>query len=350
MKKLNRLLAMSLLGVAATGAQAQESWLGPIEDPTDPGSYTQYWKYDFVQNGVMFRICNSESRQLSIMNSEVIKAYYEGFSRYRPQEEPFIYYLGEYSGDVSLPPVVMHEGNEYRIYNVGYGAFANSQALTSVKLPESLEELRPGAFFNCSSLKTINLENVGYINLMSFANCKSLEYADLRNVKDLNILTFYGCSSLSEVQIGAQIDWIPLGTFMECKNLTSIRMCGDVPEKCAEDAFDETVYDKATLYVPALYIESYRKAPVWKQFKKIVPVGTGTEFAAATAQPEVSATAGGIRVEWGRPFTAEVYSMTGNKVFAGKAASDIDIELQKGLYIVRVYGRETSHTFKTAVK
>ena len=74
------------------------------------------------------------------------------------------------------------------------------------------------------------------------------------------------------------------------------------------------------------------------------------EFAAATAQSEVSATAGGIRVEWGSPFTAEVYSMTGNKVFARKAASDIDIELQKGLYIVRVYGRETSHTFKTAVK
>jgi len=63
-----------------------------------------------------------------------------------------------------------------------------------------------------------------------------------------------------------------------CWNTTSVKKITceyDVPPETSGSAFEDYMYDRATLYVPEEAIEAYKAAPEWKKFKKIKPIKDG---------------------------------------------------------------------------
>ena len=58
-------------------------------------------------------------------------------------------------------------------------AFYELKNLTTVKLGADVTEIRNYAFKNCTSLTTINLENVDYIREGAFFGCSALENVTL---------------------------------------------------------------------------------------------------------------------------------------------------------------------------
>ena len=89
------------------------------------------------------------------------------------------------NGELTLPwgayaeqitTVVIEEG----VNAVGQMAFYELPNLTTVLLPEAVEEIRSYAFKNCAALTGINLENVEYIREGAFYGCSALEDVSFR--------------------------------------------------------------------------------------------------------------------------------------------------------------------------
>ena len=63
-----------------------------------------------------------------------------------------------------------------------------------------------------------------------------------------------------------------------CWNTTSVKKITceyDVPPETSGSAFEDYMYDRATLYVPEEAIEAYKAASEWKKFKNILPIKDG---------------------------------------------------------------------------
>lgn len=63
-----------------------------------------------------------------------------------------------YTGAVSIPATVEHEGNTYNVTAIRSEAFRYSK-ITSVSLPEGIEKIGVGAFYACNNLESITFPN-----------------------------------------------------------------------------------------------------------------------------------------------------------------------------------------------
>ncbi len=106
--------------------------------------------------------------------------------------------------------------------------FSGCTALTTVKLGSSTKNISSSAFLNCSSLSSINLNNVTSINNEAFAGCKSLGSVTLGN--DLAFLGYraFAQTGLTSVTIPEKAkiglrwsDWGSASTFSGCEKLTT---------------------------------------------------------------------------------------------------------------------------------
>lgn len=92
---------------------------------------------------------------------------------------------------------------------IGREAFAENTALISVTLPDSITTIEYRAFYNCTSLRAINLQGVAHIEQSSFQNCTSLSSITLgKCVKDIGWYAFGCCTSLKNIYYkGSAEDW-----------------------------------------------------------------------------------------------------------------------------------------------
>lgn len=79
--------------------------------------------------------------------------------------------------------------------------------LNAVNLPDSVKKLGSYAFQNCNSLKSINLNNVEYIDTACFVNCTGLTSIDLSNIKSVYSGGFTTCTSITEVNTNNLVGW-----------------------------------------------------------------------------------------------------------------------------------------------
>ena len=80
-----------------------------------------------------------------------------------------------------------------------YGFARNAVNLHTVVLPETLTSIGGNAFYGCTSLVNINLDNVTDIGTKSFYGCTSLESVSLESCVNLWVSCFYGCSNLRNI-------------------------------------------------------------------------------------------------------------------------------------------------------
>jgi len=139
------------------------------------------------------------------------------------------------------------EGTDYTVTAIGANAFSNNQKITSVVMPDTIENIDSSAFSGCTRLKTITLsQNLQRIENSAFFNCRMLEevnipnnvnymgpqvFAECRNLKKVNIptsmtsitnMSFSYCTSLTEITIPSNIRTIQPEAFYYCYNLRNI--------------------------------------------------------------------------------------------------------------------------------
>ena len=153
----------------------------------------------------------------------------------------------------NLKKIIIPEG----ITSIGGDAFFNCTNLISTAIPNSVTSIGDGAFSDCSSLICNEYDNAYYLGNKSnpyillvkskstnftickiyegskfihsdaFYNCTSLTSIDIPNsVTSIGGLAFQYCTSLTSIDIPNNITSIGYGTFSNCRNLTSI----DIPD------------------------------------------------------------------------------------------------------------------------
>ena len=164
------------------------------------------------------------------------------------------------SGQFEIPATVKHNGVEYKVTEIAEGAFVTNTVLTDITIPASITSIGDNAFNGCANLKSITIYNPTPINL-SAVNARGFTRGDG-----------------SSVFVGV---------------------------------------DKATciLYVPEGSVDAYKAAPVWSEFKNILPIKTSTGI-------------NGIDYN-GEAF--DVFTISGQKVKSKVTSLD---GLPNGIYIV----------------
>ena len=73
------------------------------------------------------------------------------------------------SGSVTIPEAVTHNGVEYKVTEIGTGAFQNNTGLTEVTIPSSIVSIGANAFAGCTNLQSITINIIVPINLYTAA-------------------------------------------------------------------------------------------------------------------------------------------------------------------------------------
>ena len=133
-------------------------------------------------------------------------------------------YAGE-NEQVIVPSVY----DDVPVTMVSEGAFRDS-SVTSVLLPESIQEVEAYAFYNCRYLETINLsENVTYLGDYAFAKAVRLkEYGDISSLAAIPAGCFMGCAELQSVTLPASLKTVSDYAFADCELLGTVTLPASV--------------------------------------------------------------------------------------------------------------------------
>ncbi len=146
---------------------------------------------------------------------------------------------------ISCPPAKTTANNiPTTVTTIGYYAFYNCEALTSVTLPENLTKIENNVFYNCKSLSSITIPNsVTTIGYYAFYNCEALTSVTLpENLTKIENNVFYNCKSLTSITIPNSVTSIGSSAFQNCEALTSITL----PENLTKIEYD-AFYDCKSL-------------------------------------------------------------------------------------------------------
>ena len=184
--------------------------------------------YDFEENGVYYKITGDNSVSVTSRTN----------------------YYSSYSGVVTIPNTVTHDGVTYMVTGISENAFYGSADLTAVTIGDYVTSIGYDAFRDCKGLTHIVLGD--YV----------ITVADN---------AFYGCSNLKSVTMGKGLDYLGYAAFGGCKLLTDV-ICkaATPPTMFSVDTFDSMVYQSASLHVYPPVMESYKTASDWSNFSNIV--------------------------------------------------------------------------------
>ena len=112
--------------------------------------------HDFEVDGIYYNITSETDSTVSVIFRGLRYDYYEN----------------EYSGTITIPPIVNYNSNTYRVTSIGGYAFYGCSSLTSITIPEGVTSIGSYAFFGCSSLTSITIpEGVTSIGRSAFDGC-----------------------------------------------------------------------------------------------------------------------------------------------------------------------------------
>ncbi|MBO5313424.1 MAG: leucine-rich repeat protein [Clostridia bacterium] len=112
---------------------------------------------------------------------------------------------------------------------IGKGAFAYCDDLVKVTLDPEMTKIAELAFYGCSKLSQINLENVKEIGANAFANTKALKSITLSGIEQIGDYAF-AVSGLESVDFGDTCCVIGNGAFVDCTKLQTVTNTKNIKE------------------------------------------------------------------------------------------------------------------------
>ena len=257
-----------------------------------------YWKefanivglsYDFMVNGIYY----------NIIDDGIVAVTYKDTN------------YNTYSGSVYIPSSVAYNDHVYTVASIDESAFRDSENLTSVTIPSTINIMGVDAFKGCAGLTRVNITslydwcNIKFMynsdsNPLTHAHHLYLYGTEVTNltvpdgIQGLGDFAFYrdegltsvtvansvtsmgwsafgSCTNLTTVTLGSGLNYISSHAFNFCNNLTKVvSMASTPPTLEANNVFYTDTYASATLYVPYNCGSAYRAANYWKNFTNIV--------------------------------------------------------------------------------
>jgi hypothetical protein len=162
----------------------------------------------------------------------------------------------DYTGIITIPATVTHEGTSYDVTAIGNRAFAypdgteSSETVERVYLPSTIVSFGSCAFQWCSGLKEIVIPNT----------VTALWDNDFDGINDDEGATFMGCVGLEEITIGAAITDLaaPNGFFNPVgPNLKRVTCYAITPPTLNDQTFLGTGEEGVPLFVPEESLDAY---------------------------------------------------------------------------------------------
>ncbi len=149
-------------------------------------------------------------------------------------------YNQDYSGNISIPSVVVYNGIQYSVTDIGWDPFCGHEGLTSITIPGSVTSIAKSAFRRCKALTSIVVDSENKV-YDSRNNCNAIiETATntlivgCRKTIIPNCVTsigdgaFYGCTGLTSITIPNSVTSIGESAFYGCTGLTSVTIPNSV--------------------------------------------------------------------------------------------------------------------------
>ena len=160
--------------------------------------------------------------------------------------------------DIDIPDTVISGGQPYTVTAIGYSAFGSLSTpinVSSVFIPATVLSIGDSAFIYCDALTTVTFaensqlksieraafwgsehvhprfkeikipDSVETIGNGAFYECRDLERIALPSaLQTLSSVTFYNCTALSEVTFPASLKTIESSAFSGCRNLSEVKL------------------------------------------------------------------------------------------------------------------------------
>lgn len=156
------------------------------------------------------------------MTIQAQTATVDGINYYLRSDKTATVTASTVTGDIVIPEKITVDGVEYSVTSIGYEAFSECKALTSVKMP-SVTSIEGYAFSVCSSLTSVEMPLVTRIGPQAFQDCLNLTSVAMPSVTSIEGQAFLSCSSLTSVDMPL-VTRIEYWAFKDCSNLTSVDM------------------------------------------------------------------------------------------------------------------------------
>lgn len=138
------------------------------------------------------------------------------------------------------------------IGRLGTAAFEGT-GLTNVVIPETVKQVDPAVFQNCTKLVSVKLPTgLAEIDQYMFANCISLQYVDMPDsITKINIYAFHNCTSLTSLALPKNLSSLSVGCFDKCINLQHVVVPPSVSSFPKDElgVYNPFEYSPVTVYV-----------------------------------------------------------------------------------------------------
>lgn len=166
--------------------------------------------------------------------------------------------ITKYTGNehrITIPAQVTHGAQTYPVSKIGDRVFCNYKyVLTSVQIPDTVTEIGSNAFYNCTSLKRVTIQDnkpscVKKIGRQAFMFCSELtDIPILDSVTEIDSETFHHCEELDTVTIPEGVTSVADGMFSYCYSLHTVTLPDSVTA-IEERAFTGTALTQ--IHIPA---------------------------------------------------------------------------------------------------
>lgn len=200
----------------------------------------------------------------------------------------------KYSGDITVPATIMHNGKNYKVTGVDEYAFFYCTKLTGITVEEGLKYWGDNQLVRSTNITKLllpstieNMEKIPYAYCAKFGKLKTVQLPPVKEICDsafcscislTNITIPEGClrigkyalastSKLTELTLPSSLIEIGENCFSGCNKLIKIHVKATTPPLMKSD-FPNA--ENATLYVPQGCADAYALDEQWGQFNNII--------------------------------------------------------------------------------
>ena len=233
-----------------------------------------------------------------------------------------------------IPETVNYNGTNYRVWLIAYGAFANCNRLTSVNIPNSVEDFGNNVFANCSALTSVTIGE---------------------GILSIPDNFFDDCTMLETVTLGSNVNFIGSGAFGNSELLQNVTCLSINPPEISDNTAFAYPND-AILTVPCGSLAAYTSAnSLWSTlFADRIEEDCATDSGLEETEVEnLSFFPNPTRSKITFSQTIEnieVIDLTGKTILTFSNAKTIDIDaLPSGTYYLRLTDNEKT-TLRKVIK
>lgn len=132
-------------------------------------------------------------------------------------------------GDIPASEVICSDGSASRpllLIEDGVLKACTDKLITTVSIPEGINEIGEYAFQNCEKLEAVEIpQGVTKVSYCAFDACKALKSVTFpEGLKEIRAQAFQHCESLTAIEIPESVEKVYSGAFNWCKSLRIIKL------------------------------------------------------------------------------------------------------------------------------